>query len=170
MKGVCNFTFQDTIIQNKNVNIIVNVDAEEVAKELWKVIEARLNNGTGHLTNSWKAIRDLETVVAPIVSPNRRSTTQPSAYQVANELDRITRRALTRDTPGISLLDEEIMARDIVADMMVSLKMIQSRIDETDAPSRRMYDSVATVNDDDRDDYVTVRIKIRRRDILEAFH
>ncbi|XP_032670240.1 uncharacterized protein LOC116843701 [Odontomachus brunneus] len=161
---------QETIIQNKNINIIVNVDPEEVAKELWKVIEARLNNGTDHPISSWNAIRDLEKVVTPLVSPSRRSSTQPSAYQVANELDRITRRALTRDSPGISLIDEEIMTRDIVADMMVSLKMIQSRSEGTNAPSRRMYDPVAATSDDERDDYVNIRIKIRRRDILNAFH
>lgn len=152
------------------MNIIVNVNPEEVAKELWKVIEARLNNGTDHPTNSRNAIRDLEKVVTPLVSSSRRSSAQPSAYQVANELDRITRRALARDSPGISLMDEEIMTRDIVADMMVSLKMIQSRLEETDAPSRRMFEPVAATSDDERDDYVNVRIKIRRRDILDAFY
>ncbi|EFN75598.1 hypothetical protein EAI_04564 [Harpegnathos saltator] len=161
---------QDTIIQNKNVNIIVNVDPEQVAKELWKVIEARLNNSTSHPTNSWNAIKDLEKVVASLVSPNRRSSAQPSAHQVANELDRITRRALSRGIPNINLMDEEIMTRDIVADMMVSLKMIQSRAYETDAPVRRMYEPATSAENDDSEDYVNVRIKIRRRDILDALH
>lgn len=173
IKGVRNFTLQETVIRNKNVNIIVNVNPEDVARELWKMIEARLNNGTSHFTISRNTIRDLEQVVAPLVMPSRRSAMQLSAYQVASELDRITRKALTHDTPGMSLMDEEIMTRDIVADMMISLKTIQSKIEEEDEPERRMFESVTTeknVHDDEQDEYVKIRIKIRKRDIINAFH
>ncbi|XP_014484119.1 PREDICTED: uncharacterized protein LOC106749310 [Dinoponera quadriceps] len=169
----------ETVIQNKNVNIIVNVDPQEVAKELWKVIEARLNS-TGHPTHAWNAIKDLEKVVAPLVMPGRRSLTQPSAYHLATEFDQIARRALTRDTPGLNLMDQEIMIRDIVAEMMVSLKMIQSKIEEasfnhfglrTEAtPNRRMYEPITTVSDDEHNDYVNVKIKMRKQDILDVFH
>lgn len=145
----------------------MNVNPQEVAKELWKLIEARLNNGTGHPTNSWNTIKDLEKVVTPLVLGNRRSLTQPTAYHVASELDRITRRAIARDSPEIGLMDEEIMTRNIVADMMVSLKTVQSRSEEANKPSKRMYDSNVMTNNDEQDDYVNV--KIRRQDILRAF-
>lgn len=148
------------------------MDPREVAKELWKVIEARLNNGTGHLTNSKNAIRELEKAVIPLVSTSRRGATPPSAYQVASEFDRITRRVLTRDAPAMNTMDEEIMTRDIVADMMVSLKMllsktIQSKIDEVDAlTTRRMQ--IPTM--DYEDDYVDIMVKIRRKDIVNALY
>ncbi|CAL1681859.1 unnamed protein product [Lasius platythorax] len=163
----------NTIIQNKNVNIIVNLDPQEVAKELWKVIEARLSNHTGHITNSKNAIKELEKAVTPFVSPTRRGISQ-SAFQVASQLDKITRRTLTRDKPTMDMLDEEIMTRDIVADMMTSLKMIlsktiQSKIDEIDVSGRRAIHSPVKMYDDE-DDYVNVRIKMRRKDIVDAIH
>lgn len=160
------------MVENKNINVIMNImDTQEIAMELWKMIEARLSNRTNHLTSSESTIKELEKAVTPFVSPTRRGTSQ-SAFQVASQLDKITRRVLTRDTPNIDLLDEEIMTRDIVADMMSSLKMktIQSKIDETDVSSRRAIHSPVKILSDEKDDYVNVRIKIRRKDILDAIH
>lgn len=150
------------------------MDPQEVAEELWQMIEARLSNRTNHLTSSENAIKELKRAVAPLMSPTRRGTSQ-SAFQVASQLDKITRRALTRDTPNIDLLDEEIITRDIVADMMSCLKLIlsktiRSKIDEADVSSRRTIQSPVKIHDEEKDDYVNIRIKIRRKDILDAIH
>lgn len=180
------YTFKTTInnlqsgriIQNKNVNIIVNVNAQEMAQELWKIIKARLNNQTNHITSSKNIMKDLEEAVIPLVSSTKRDGTSPSAFQVANQLDKITRRALTRDTPAINVLDKEIMARDIVADMMASLKIIlskdnQLKTDKNATLNRKMMHHVITTtmsNDNEQDDYMNIRIKIHRKDILDAFY
>lgn len=163
-----------TFIQNKNVNIIVNLNIQEVAKELWKVIEARLTNRTTNIASSENAIKELEKVVQPLMSPTRRVGTH-SAFQMASQFDKITRRTLTRDKPTMSELDAEIMTRDIVADMMTSLKMIisqtvQSKLDEAAVSNRRAMHSSAKIYEDDEDDYVNVRIKIRRKDMVDAIH
>ncbi|XP_024872849.1 uncharacterized protein LOC112455276 [Temnothorax curvispinosus] len=162
---------------NKNVNIIVNVDPQEVAQELWKIIDARLNNNTNHITSSQSIMKDLEDAITPLVSPSRRGI-PPSAFQVADQLDKITRRALTRDAPSMNMLDEEIMTRDIVADMMASLKIIlskdtQVKTDKKDTSGRRMMQRPVTTTmsyDDELNDYANIRIKIRRKDILDAIY
>ncbi|KAM0731097.1 hypothetical protein ACS0PU_002579 [Formica fusca] len=167
---------EEVSIQNQNVNIIVNLNPQEVAEELWKVIQARLNNRTDHPTSSRSTIQELEKAVIPLTTPTRRGTSQ-SIFQVASQLDKIARRALTRDTPNRSLLDEEIMARDIVADMMTALKVmisktIQSKINEANVSSRRTNSihSPVKIYDNEKDDYVNIRIKIRRQDIFDAIH
>lgn len=162
-----------TIIQNKNVNVIVNLNVQDVAEELWKVIEARLNNRT-HLTSSKSIMKDLKEAVTPLVSPTRKSKTSPSVFQVASQLDKITRRALTRDTPTMNMLDEEIMARDIVTDMMVSLKMYLSKKtklkDNENIFSRRTIYPPISMNNNEQDDYINVKVKIRRKDILDVLY
>jgi len=155
----------------------VNVNAQEMAQELWKIIKTRLNNQT-NITSSKNIIKDLEEAVIPLVLPTKRDETSPSAFHVANQLDKITRRALTRDTPAINILDKEIMARDIVADMMASLKIIlskenQLKTDKKATLNRKMMHHVVTTtmsNDDEQDDYMNIRIKIHRKDILDAFY
>ncbi|XP_036144293.1 uncharacterized protein LOC118646106 [Monomorium pharaonis] len=161
----------NTIIENKNVNVIVNVNAQELALELWKIIESRLNNCTNHTSSSNSIVEDLKEAITPLVSPNRRSST-PSAFQVASQLDSITRRALIRNMPNINMLDEEIMARDIVADMMASMKIFLSKQAAKKGPSRRMMHRPAatTMYDNKEDNYVNIRIKINRKDIFNAFH
>ncbi|KAG7189359.1 hypothetical protein KM043_017009 [Ampulex compressa] len=161
----------DTIIENKNVNIIVNIDAREVAKELWKVIENRLGNGTARTANTRNTIKDLERAVAPLVSPTRRGGVPPSAHQLANNLDRITRRALIRTSRDRDDIEEEIMTRDIVADMMVSLKLMlesaeQSKVDKMpkEIGTRRMQDSRM----EEEDEYVHIGVKIKRMDVVRA--
>lgn len=149
------------------------MDPQEVAEELWQMIEARLSNRTNHLTSSQSIIKELKRAVTPLMLPTRRGTSQ-NAFQVASQLDKITRRALTRDTPNINLLDEEIITRDIVADMMSCLKLIlsktiRSRIDEVDVSSRIIHSPVK-IQDEEKDEYVNIRIKIRRKDILDAIH
>jgi len=107
------------------VNVIVNVDAQKVAEELWKIIETHLNDDTD-LMSSKSIQKDLEDAIIPLVSPSRRKSS-PSVFQVANQLDNITRKALIKNELDINMLDEEIMARDIVANMMATLKMILSK-------------------------------------------
>ncbi|KAL0124699.1 hypothetical protein PUN28_006507 [Cardiocondyla obscurior] len=151
-----------TIIENKNVNVIVNVNAQELAQELWKIIESRLNNKTNNVTNPQSIISDLEKAVGPIVSPSRRSNIAPSVLQVANELDKITRKALNLNAPNMNMLDEEIMTRNIVANMMAFLKMILA-----------MPHHFATTPDRiimKRKTYVDVEIKIREKDILNVIY
>lgn len=152
---------------------MVSMDPQKVAEELWKVIEARLNNRTDHLTSSKSIIQELTKAVVPLMTPTRR--TSQSIFQVASQLDKIARRALTRDVPNRDMLDEEIMARDIVADMMTSLKMmisktIQSKIGESDVSNRRTIHSPVKIYDNEKDDYANIRLKIRRQDILDAIH
>lgn len=156
----------------------MNLDTKEVAEELWKVIEARLTNRSNHTIGSQSAIKALENVVTPLVSPTRRGI-QPSIYQVASKFDDIARRTLTRDTPSMDMLDEEIMTRDIVADMMACLKTILSKtvtqtLDEENTFTRRTLQHrqqsnfVAINNDEQDDDYISIVVKIHKKDILKA--
>lgn len=159
---------------NKNVNVIVNMDPKEVAEELWKLIEARLNNGTNYITNSQSTIKDLENAIEPLLSSTRRDGTSVSVYQVANELDKITRKALTRNTPTINTLDKEIMIRDIVADMMAYLKIfmsetIKSKNKVMHTSSRRILHNPPTINNNEQEDYVIINIKIYKKDLINAF-
>ncbi|EGI57467.1 EF-hand calcium-binding domain-containing protein 1 [Acromyrmex echinatior] len=139
----------ESIIKNKNVN----VKAQELTQELWKIIDSHLN--TNYVTSSKSIEKDLKNAIMPLVSHNRRSGTSPPVFQVATQLDKITRRAITREFPSINKLDEEIMAKDIVADMMVSLKTILSKqIDPKDSHNRRMMQrSDSTMSDDDEQNY-----------------
>nr|XP_012219763.1 PREDICTED: LOW QUALITY PROTEIN: uncharacterized protein LOC105670686 [Linepithema humile] len=146
-----------SVQKNKIVNVIVNLDPREVAEELWKVMEARLSNGTSHITSSKSAIRDLKNTVQPILSSSRRDGTLPSAFQVAGQFDQITRRALTRDTSTINSLDEEILTRDIVADMMFCLKIKTMR-------------SPVTINSDEQEDYVNIKIKINKNNLINVLN
>ncbi|XP_018315805.1 RUS1 family protein homolog [Mycetomoellerius zeteki] len=156
----------EPIIENKNVNINVNVNAQELAQELWKIMETRLNNRTIHITNSKSIKKDLERAVIPLVSHNRRDGTSPSVFQVATQLDKIARRAIIRDSPSINMLDEEIMARGIVADMMASTKMTLSKQtypktnQKKDSFSRRMLQrsDTKTMSNDDEQNYVNNNI------------
>ncbi|KAG5306830.1 EFCB1 protein, partial [Acromyrmex insinuator] len=152
----------ESIIKNKNVN----VKAQELTQELWKIIDSHLN--TNYVTSSKSIEKDLKNAIMPLVSHNRRSGTSPPVFEVATQLDKITRRAIIREFPSINKLDEEIMAKDIVADMMISLKTILSKqIDPKDSHNRRMMQrSDSTMSDDDEQNYVNVRIKIHRKDIL----
>jgi len=142
------------------VNVIVNVDAQKVAEELWKIIETHLNNNTD-LTSSESIQKDLEDAIIPLVSPSRRDSS-PSIFQVANQLDNITRKALIKNKSDINMLDEEIMARDIVADMMTTLKRILSKetpsqlnINNKNSFNRRMMhrpinNTTTTISDDNK--------------------
>ncbi|KYN07169.1 hypothetical protein ALC62_01835 [Cyphomyrmex costatus] len=99
-------------------------------------------------------MKDLKEAVISLVPHNRRGRTFPSIFQVATQLDKIARRAITRDTPSINMLDEEIMARDIVADMMASLKMILSKqthlkTNQKDSSRRMMQRFDTTMSDND---------------------
>ena len=66
------------------------------------------------------------------------------------------------------------MARDIVADMMASLKVILSKqthlkINQNNHNRRMMqYSDTTTMSDDNEQNYVNVRTKIHRKDILNA--
>ncbi|KAL6255055.1 hypothetical protein P5V15_013388 [Pogonomyrmex californicus] len=147
---------------------------------LWPIIEKRMSgNASDYVTDYYNEQKN-KNFPSNISSDSRQTIDEQGSNHVLysdelfsqeKELDKITRRALTRDAPTINILDEEIMTRDIVADMMVSLKMflskeIKSEIDETDTPNRRsLHRPIAT-----NDDYVTIRIKIRKKDIVDALH
>ncbi|KYN45150.1 hypothetical protein ALC56_00400 [Trachymyrmex septentrionalis] len=108
------------------------------------------------------------------MSDKRRSRTFSPIFQVAIQLDKITQKAIIRDFPSINKLDEEIMARDILADMMASLKMILSKqipkTNQKDSHNRRMIQRSGKIImlDEDEQNYVNVRMKIHRNDILNA--
>jgi len=141
------------------VNVIVNVDAQKVAEELWKIIETHLNNDTD-LTSSKSIQKDLEDAIIPLVLSSRRDSSS-SIFQVANQLDNITRKVLIKDKSDINMLDEEIMVRDIVANMMATLKMIMSKetpsqlnTNNKDSFNRRMMhrpiNNTTTISDDNK--------------------
>ncbi|RLU21612.1 hypothetical protein DMN91_005985 [Ooceraea biroi] len=110
-----------TIVHNKNVNIIVNVDTKALAEELWKLIEIHLTN-ISDVSSQQKIIENLEKAITPLISPTTARKSMSSTYQVATELDQITRNALNTYFPATNILDKEIMTRDIVANMMSSIK------------------------------------------------
>lgn len=169
----------ERVIHNKNVNVIVNLDPKNVALELWKLMRNRISNNTRNFISEQNIIDDLETAVMPFVTPSRRTMTPLYAYQVATDLDQIIRTAFIRNFPNMNLLDVEVTTRNIVANMMATLKILVSRNsigsadDDDDADvdarlsGRRM---IHAAHDDSRhrDDYVDVQIKIRRKDILDA--
>ncbi|EZA54291.1 hypothetical protein X777_06166 [Ooceraea biroi] len=150
----------------------MNVNARDVAKELWKLMKTRLNNGTSNFISEENIIEDLENAVKPFVSPTRRGMSQLHAYQVATDLDQIIRTAYIRNFPNMNMLDIEIATRNIAANMMAMLKvllsknLVRSQSDEMGLSGRRMI--YASPNDDKQNDYVDIKIKIRREDILNA--
>ena len=162
-------------MENKNVNLIVNVDPKDVAKELYKLIENRIDPGTGRRAPiNRETIEELEKIVGPVVSPTRRSH-RPSAFEIAYSLDHVTRKAILGDHLTDPTIDDEIVTRDIVADMMQKLKVIsdqENRRNEKlyrthDASRRSMQVSVDDDRDDNDDDTISVTVKILRSELAK---
>ncbi|KAK0171527.1 hypothetical protein PV328_004974 [Microctonus aethiopoides] len=126
----------ETLIENKNVNVVVNVDPKEVATELWKII-VKEHPALQQSNGARAYVNELEEIIKPYLQPARRS--EPSAYEVANGLDFITRRALNNQPTELDAAEEESLTRTIVAHMMTTLKNI--RENETDL-SAMTYDNL----------------------------
>jgi len=62
------------------------VNAQELAQELWEIIESRLNNRI-HIISS-KNIKDLKEAEIPLVTHNRRSGESSPVFQVVTQLDK----------------------------------------------------------------------------------
>ncbi|KAH0549016.1 hypothetical protein KQX54_005181 [Cotesia glomerata] len=165
----------DTVIENKNVNIVVNVDPKEVAKELWKILEKRLDNPPSRRSQTSKEmIKELETIVSPIVLPSRRAN-EPSAFEIADALDHVTRKALQVDSVERSSMEKEILTRNIVANMMKTLDDVKKVESQLSLPSEGVINygqtrkSLLLKDEADNlsaesgeDEYVKLIIKIRR--------
>ncbi|KAF7991702.1 hypothetical protein HCN44_010503 [Aphidius gifuensis] len=143
----------ETVIENKNVNIIVNVDPKDVAAELWKLIEEHIDVPlTRRSFTSNYIIEDLEKIVVPIIQPTRRSATSP--FQLADALDRVTRRALNNNS-NVNInasIDREILTRDIVTKMMKKLKIITNFTKKKNAMANKIHDNNDDDDNDDDDD------------------
>lgn len=163
------------MIENKNVNIVVNVDPKEVAKELWKILEKRLDNPPSRRSQTSKEmIKELETIVSPIVLPSRRAN-EPSAFEIADALDHVTRKALQVDSVERSSMEKEILTRNIVANMMKTLDDVKKVESQLSLPSEGVINygqtrkSLLLKDEGDNfsvesgeDEYVKLIIKIRR--------
>ncbi|XP_034940237.1 uncharacterized protein [Chelonus insularis] len=182
----------ETVIENKNVNIVVNVDPKEVAKELWSIIEERMDKPPSRRSPLTQQIMtELENIITPIIRPTRRS--QPSAYEVAAALDHVTRRAFKNDIGQSNAIENEIVTRNTVADMMSTLKEIQSQEKQSSDSSetgtnlgqtRRTLSSLKDnhfsnnnnnldddFDDNDKDsddDYVKLSIKVKKEVLRRA--
>lgn len=168
---------QGAVIENKNVNIIVNVDPKDVAKELWKLIQNRMDDRQGRRSaDDQRIVEELEKIVTPIVRPTRRSH-KPTAFELAYSLDHLTRKALIGDHMQRPTIEDEIVTRDVVARMMMKLKTITKEEEESldlrgPANTRRMQvseeDERKNDYDGDDDEFVNVNLKIRKSELLKA--
>ncbi|XP_057331452.1 uncharacterized protein LOC130671525 [Microplitis mediator] len=177
----------ETVIENKNVNIVVNVDPKDVAKELWKIIEKRMDNPPSRRSQlSHDVIRELENIVTPIVIPSRRKN-EPSAFEIADALDHVTRKALKDGSKERSSMEDEILTRNIVANMMKTLHEVQTieskymrpsesvlkygqtrKSLKTDDDSNSNSNSNESVGKDEDDDYVKLLFKVRKNMLLKT--
>ncbi|XP_012262387.2 uncharacterized protein LOC105689727 [Athalia rosae] len=112
----------DTFIQNHNVNIILNVDAKEIANELWKVMESHLNRTGGEPKTrrllEKSAVNELELLVRRYVQPSRRLS--PLAeYELAQNFEKIVEKTAP---PTLGRVE------DVVDDMMwVTKNLIEEK-------------------------------------------
>lgn len=153
---------------------MVNVDPKEVATELWKII-VKEHPALQQSNGARAYVNELEEIIKPYLQPARRS--EPSAYEVANGLDFITRRALNNHPTELDAAEEESLTRTIVAHMMTTLKNI--RENETDLSAmtydnlkstRRMFpgndkNNFKRYNDDENIDLL---IRIRKGKVVDA--
>lgn len=175
------------MIENKNVNIVVNVDPKDVAKELWKIIEKRMDNPPSRRSQlSHEVVKELENIVTPIVIPSRRKN-EPSAFEIADALDHVTRKALKDGSKERSSMEDEILTRSIVANMMKTLHEVQTiesrymrpsesilkygqtrkslKVDN-DSNSNSNSNSNESVGEDD--DYIKLLFKVRKGMLLKT--
>lgn len=145
----------ETVIENKNVNIIVNVDPKDVAAELWKLIEEHMDlpSTRRSFATSNYIIDDLEKIVVPIIQPTRRSSTPP--FEIADALDRVTRRALNNNS-NLNIntnasLDKEIVTRDIVTKMMKKLKLITNFAKKKNTMANKSHNGNENSNENDNE-------------------
>lgn len=159
------------MIENKNVNIVVNVDPKDVAAELWKIIEKHLERPPSRRSlETYYTKKQLERVL----TPNRET----SAVKIAEELDLVTRRALNNNA-NTNTIDNEIKTREIVSQMMKKLKDISKNdgvvVDDDDDSGDVDDDSEDTsveermqAIDDDDDEYVILNLRLRKTTLLDA--
>ena len=159
---------------NKNVNVVLNVDPEEVAQRLWKIIQENLNQKANPDSRTLTK-QQLKRAITPLVSSTRRGFTEVPIVEIGDHLEKITRRCLTMDDPDRPLVDREIMTKDIVAEMMSTLKDVvtpdKKQLPE-DAPSRRMIEipENSTEESESDDRYATLEVKVQRRDIKKIIN
>ncbi|XP_012273269.1 uncharacterized protein LOC105695860 [Orussus abietinus] len=148
----------DTVIENKNVNIIVNADPKLIAEELWKVILAYLDEKPSS-TLSAETIKELIRIVAPV--RGRRSGL--SAFEMSYDLEQVARRSLALNS-NLDPVDREIKAKDMAAEMMSVIKDIEESPEQQKLTvTGRRLDLTENV-----DNYVEIRVKMNQRDLMDA--
>ncbi|XP_063993503.1 uncharacterized protein LOC135171099 [Diachasmimorpha longicaudata] len=114
----------DATITNRNVNVVVTVDPKTVASELMKLLEARAGKHQGRRAlDAYQTVLDIEKAITPLLAPARRANSL-SPFETAYALDHIARRTITKDGSKPPTIEEEIATRDVVADMMKTLRSL----------------------------------------------
>ena len=152
------------------MNVILNVNSEEVAQSLWQIIQQNLSRDPDKL--SWVTQQQIKQAIIPIVSSTRRGFATVPITQIGDQLEKITRRALIVDAPNRSAVDREILTRDIVANMMSTLKNIVPNEQKftKNIPARRMITGGPLKKIPELDSsYVTFQVKVQKRDISKVF-
>ncbi|XP_015111070.1 uncharacterized protein LOC107037181 [Diachasma alloeum] len=176
----------DTTISNKNVNVVVTVDPKTVASELMKLIEERTGKHQGRRTlDTYHTMEDIEKVITPVLAPARRSNA-PSAFETAYALDHITRRALTKDGTKPPTIEEEIATRNVVAEMMKTLRSLTEGEAKKDEPKKKQQGAVpiaqrslvdthdishikrAEAKPNDDDDLITLELEVSKAALRRA--
>ncbi|XP_033208009.1 uncharacterized protein LOC117167292 isoform X2 [Belonocnema kinseyi] len=155
---------------NKNVNVVLNVNSEEVAQRLWQIIQDNLMqdpNKLSHVTQE-----QLKQAIMPIVSNTRRGLTTVPITEIGDKLEEITRKCLIMDNPKRPPVDREILTRDIVADMMSTIKNVvhKGQSHKEKVPTRRMMEHGGNPRKESAADnpYATFQVKIQRSEILKV--
>lgn len=154
----------------------MNVDPKDVAKELWALIQARLEDRpTRRSLPSEGAIEELEKIVTPVVSPSRRSKGPMNPYQVSRALDRVTRQALLGNRVGNPAIEDEIDTAEIVARMLFKLKLIldaqetQNKLED----DRKLHlplgvEKLITIDDSSDSDVVKITLNLKKTALLQG--
>ncbi|XP_011496970.1 PREDICTED: uncharacterized protein LOC105361476 isoform X2 [Ceratosolen solmsi marchali] len=121
-------------IRNKNVNIIVNMDPKQIASELWNVIKEHL--GTASAKDAAVTMREIESVITPVVNPSRRGGVIP-VTQIADDLETITRRLIINENPSIDPMKLETITKEVSSDLMASLQSFWYGVNIDDKESKR---------------------------------
>ncbi|XP_015587748.1 uncharacterized protein LOC107264230 [Cephus cinctus] len=163
----------DTIIENKNVNILVNVDAKAIAEELWKVIEAHLKLKPNRRSfDSQVKLRELENIVSSILTPSRRGSHGPSPFEIAHQLDHVARSAISNDGLRENSLDTEIVFRNIVSEMLEDLKGIMGNEETSDR--EKSFDDSSNEHrrglsvSKNNNEFVDLKMRILKEDLAKA--
>jgi hypothetical protein len=140
------------------------MDPKQIASELWNVIKEHL--GTSSAKDAAVTMRQIESVITPVVNPSRRGGIIP-VTQVADDLETITRRLIISENPSIDPMKLETITKEVSSDLMASLQNFWYgvNIDEKNGKEKKLIDSQ---NNNSNDHYVDLRVKIEKNDLANA--